>query len=125
MKNKDLWGGSDRVRYKTPASRLWVDGELRKLTARIDALKNQNTRLVERINMVICARRRYDTVTVARRKAKEVARARVYQQVRTLWAAHERARAESAPIGLDADAPVWEVGIPAGAGASPDSKKPA
>ena len=106
--NKDLWAGKRRVKYSTPASRLWVEQEIRKLVARVEVLKHQNTRIVNRINQVLVARKHYDTVTVSRRAARDATRIEIYRRMAILWRAYERGRAEIAPTD-----------------ASPDSKKPA
>ena len=91
MTNKELWksGPGGRIRYKTPASVLWVEGEIRKLEKRVEVLRHQNTRLLKRVHQVVEARKRYDTVTVERRWAREAERSRFYKRVSILWEKHQ------------------------------------
>ena len=99
MTNKELWksGPGGRVRYKTPASVLWVEGEIRKLARKVDVLKNQNTRLLKRVYQVVEARKRYDTVTVERRNAREAERSGLYRRVGILWEKHQARTVTSVP----------------------------
>ena len=68
-----------------PASRLWAEREFLKLNKRITTLIKQYNIIIKRNGQLVEARKRYDLVTVAQRKARTAARVELYRKVDVMW----------------------------------------
>ena len=79
----------EKIPYKSPASRLWAEREIANLHKRITTLIKQYNIVIKRNAQLAVARKRYDLVTVEKRKARTTARIDLYRKVDVLWRAHE------------------------------------